>query len=53
MTVEEVAAHMELSPSTVKRALDRATRKLSQWIEVDTGLAEFLAELPDEGGWRR
>ena len=52
MTVEEVAAHMELSPSTVKRALYRATRKLSQWIELDTGLAEFLAEFPDDGGWR-
>jgi RNA polymerase sigma-70 factor (ECF subfamily) len=52
MTVEEVAVHMELSPSTVKRALDRATRKLSQWIEVDRGLAEFLAEFPDDGGWR-
>jgi RNA polymerase sigma-70 factor (ECF subfamily) len=53
MTVEEVAAHMELSPSTVKRALDRATRKLSLWIELDNGLAEFLAELPDDGGWRQ
>jgi RNA polymerase sigma-70 factor (ECF subfamily) len=53
MTVEEVAAHMELSPSTVKRALDRATRKLSQWIELDTRLAEFLAEFPDDGGWRQ
>jgi RNA polymerase sigma-70 factor (ECF subfamily) len=52
MTVEEVAVHMELSPSTVKRALDRATRKLSKWIEVDPGLAEFLAEFPDDGGWR-
>ena len=29
MTVEEVAAHMELSISTVKRALERATDKLS------------------------
>jgi RNA polymerase sigma-70 factor, ECF subfamily len=53
MTVEEVAAHMELSPSTVKRALDRATRKLSQWIEVDPGLAEFLAQFPDNGGFRQ
>jgi RNA polymerase sigma-70 factor (ECF subfamily) len=52
MTVEEVAVHMDLSPSTVKRALDRATRKLSQWIEEDPGLAEFLAEFPEDGGWR-
>lgn len=48
MTVEEVAAHMELSVSTVKRALDRATGKLSGWIEADPGLAGFLT---DEG-WR-
>lgn len=53
MTVEEVAVHMELSPSTVKRALDRATRKLSRWIEADPGLAEFVAEFPDNGGWRQ
>jgi RNA polymerase sigma-70 factor (ECF subfamily) len=53
MTVEQVAAHMELSPSTVKRALYRATRKLSQWIESDPGLAEFLADFPDDGGWRQ
>jgi len=44
MTVDEVAAHMELSISTVKRALDRATSKLSLWIEADPGLAAFLDE---------
>ena len=49
MTVEEVAAHMELSISTVKRALERATSKLSCWIEADPGLAGFL----DEKGWLR
>jgi RNA polymerase sigma-70 factor (ECF subfamily) len=42
MTVEEVAAHLELSVSTVKRAQERATSKLSIWIEGDPGLAEFL-----------
>ena len=42
MTVDEVAAHMSLSISTVKRALERATEKLSIWIEADPGLAAFL-----------
>jgi RNA polymerase sigma-70 factor (ECF subfamily) len=44
MTVEEIAAHMELSVSTVKRALDRATSKLSRWIEADPGLAGLFDE---------
>jgi RNA polymerase sigma factor (sigma-70 family) len=49
MTVEEVAAHMELSVSTVKRALERATDKLSRWLAADPGLAGFL----DGRGWPR
>ena len=49
MTVDEVAAHMELSISTVKRALERATSKLTIWIEADPGLAGFL----DEKGFLR
>jgi RNA polymerase sigma factor (sigma-70 family) len=49
MTVEEVADQMELSISTVKRALDRATTKLSRWIEADRDLAGFF----DDAGWRR
>lgn len=49
MTVEEVAAHMEISVSTVKRALDRATAKLARWIELDPGLATYFAEK----GWPR
>ena len=48
MTVEEVAVHMDLSVSTVKRALERATGKLSVWIEADPGLSGFFS-----GGWRR
>jgi RNA polymerase sigma-70 factor, ECF subfamily len=44
MTVDEIAAHMGLSISTVKRALERATGKLSIWIEADPGLAGFLDE---------
>ena len=42
MTVEEVAAHMEISISTVKRALERATSKLSRWIEADPGPGRIL-----------
>jgi len=49
MTVDEVAAHMRVSISTVKRALERATSKLSIWIEADPGLAEFL----DDKGYLR
>jgi RNA polymerase sigma factor (sigma-70 family) len=44
MTVEEVAAHMDLSISTVKRALVRATNKLSLWMDADSGLRGFLDE---------
>jgi RNA polymerase sigma-70 factor (ECF subfamily) len=42
MTVEEVAAHMSLSASTVKRSLDHATQKLSHWIEADPDLTGLL-----------
>jgi RNA polymerase sigma factor (sigma-70 family) len=49
MTIEEVAAHMEISISTVKRALDHATDRLARWIEADPGLAAFL----EDSRWRR
>jgi RNA polymerase sigma-70 factor (ECF subfamily) len=49
MTLEEVAAHMGVSIATVKRALTRATSKLTLWIEADPGLAGFL----DRAGWGR
>jgi RNA polymerase sigma-70 factor, ECF subfamily len=49
MTVDEIAVHMELSASTVKRALERASSKLSRWLEADPGLAEFL----DGARWSR
>ena len=42
MTVEEIAQAMDLSPSTVKRALEHATKKLSRWIGADPDLAGFL-----------
>ena len=47
MTMEEVAARLELSLSTVKRTLKRATHRLSRWIEADADLARWL----DEDGW--
>jgi RNA polymerase sigma-70 factor, ECF subfamily len=49
MTVEEVAAQMELSISTVKRSLSHATDRLSRWIEADPGLVDFI----DRKEWRR
>jgi RNA polymerase sigma-70 factor (ECF subfamily) len=48
MTVEEVAASMELSASTVKRSLGHATEKLSRWIETDPGMDGLL----DGKGWK-
>jgi RNA polymerase sigma-70 factor (ECF subfamily) len=48
MTVEEVAAQMELSISTVKRLLSRATDKLSRWVEADPDLLGFI----DRKEWR-
>jgi RNA polymerase sigma-70 factor (ECF subfamily) len=52
MTVEEIAAHMDISISTVKRALERATTKLARWIEADAGLAAFVHEQDWIGGVR-
>jgi RNA polymerase sigma factor (sigma-70 family) len=49
MTVEEVAAQMDLSISTVKRLLTRATDKLSCWIEANPDLVGFV----DQKEWRR
>jgi RNA polymerase sigma-70 factor (ECF subfamily) len=49
MTLDEISAHMELSVSTVKRALDRATSRLAKWIETDPGLAELLTRFVKGG----
>lgn len=43
MTVEEIATHLELSPSTVKRSLAYATERLERWVDSDPGLIEWLA----------
>jgi RNA polymerase sigma-70 factor (ECF subfamily) len=39
MTVEEIAATMDISISTVKRAIAHASGRLSRWIDADPGLA--------------
>jgi len=47
MTLEEIAARMNMSLSTVQRTLRQATDRLSRWIEADADLAPWL----DEDGW--
>jgi RNA polymerase sigma-70 factor (ECF subfamily) len=42
MTVEEIARTMELSTSTVKRSMARASTRLSRWISADPSLQGFL-----------
>lgn len=42
MTVDEIAAAMDISASTVKRALGCGRTKLSHWIEADPELVGFL-----------
>ncbi len=42
MTVEEIAATMDISISTVKRSMAHASDRLSRWIDADPGLAEML-----------
>lgn len=42
MTVEEIAATMDISESTAKRSLGHASRRLSRWIEADPALAQAL-----------
>lgn len=43
-TVEEIAETLQLSPSTVKRSMAYASRRLSTWIEADPGLAGLVRE---------
>jgi RNA polymerase sigma-70 factor, ECF subfamily len=49
MTVEETAATMGLSVSTVKRSLERAGKQMSRWIETDLG----MVDLCNGKGWMR
>jgi RNA polymerase sigma-70 factor (ECF subfamily) len=38
MTVEEIAQTLEISASTVKRSMARASSRLSRWVDADPGL---------------
>ncbi len=49
MTVEEVGRAMDLSVSTVKRSLQRASARMSRWIGADPGMAPLL----DSERWGR
>lgn len=41
MTIEEIASAMQLSVSTVKRSMARASSRLSRWVESDPSFASF------------
>jgi RNA polymerase sigma-70 factor, ECF subfamily len=42
MTVEEIATHLSVSHSTVKRSLNYASERLTGWIGSDPGLLDLL-----------
>jgi len=42
MTIQEIAATMDLSISTVKRAMSHASSKLDLWIAANPGLTAFV-----------
>jgi RNA polymerase sigma-70 factor (ECF subfamily) len=46
MTIEEIAETMNLSSSTVKRAMAHASGRLSRWIATDPGLAALVGGNP-------
>ena len=46
MTVDEIATVMELSVSTVKRAMAHASDRLSSWVDADPGLSAFAEGKP-------
>lgn len=48
MTVEEIASTMEISVSTVKRSMARASTQLSRWVDADPSLAA-LGPRPESG----
>jgi RNA polymerase sigma-70 factor (ECF subfamily) len=45
MTVEEIANHMQLSESTVKRSLIHASERLEHWVRADPELTRIANEL--------
>jgi RNA polymerase sigma-70 factor, ECF subfamily len=48
MTIEEIASTMELSNSTVKRSLSRASTRLSGWLRADPAFSHLF----DQDGWQ-
>lgn len=44
MTVDEIAATMQISVSTVKRSMTHASDRLTHWINADPGLAGLLTQ---------
>ncbi len=42
MTVDEIADHMQISRSSVKRVLNRVSARLSRMVEAEPGLADLL-----------
>jgi RNA polymerase sigma-70 factor, ECF subfamily len=42
MTVEEIAAAMDLSTSTVKRSMARASNRLTRWVDADAALRSLV-----------
>src|SRR5207247_742685 len=42
MTIDEIAASLSLSVSTVKRSLAHATDKLARWVEGDVEMKRLL-----------
>jgi RNA polymerase sigma-70 factor (ECF subfamily) len=49
MTVEEIASTMDISTSTVKRSMTRASTRLSRWVEADPNLRSFVGA---KSAWR-
>lgn len=49
MTVEEIASHMEISVSTVKRSMAHGLSSLSRWLDADPGLVGLF----DRERWSR
>jgi RNA polymerase sigma-70 factor, ECF subfamily len=42
MTVEEIAATMDIAPSTVKRSMLNVSKRLSRWVETDPSLMAYV-----------
>jgi RNA polymerase sigma-70 factor (ECF subfamily) len=45
MTIEEIASHMKISESTVKRSMTDASERLSRWVNADPGLSDLVSDL--------